>query len=67
MLFYTLSRKGDSLAYVTRPHGIGRFQKGKEKKGARYQKKKGGESLKKIVDTAHILRGRNTFDVLVIM
>ena len=41
MLFYTLSRKGDSLAYVTRPHGIGRFRQGKEKKGARYRKKKG--------------------------
>ena len=46
MLFYTLSRKGNSLAYVTRPHGIGRFRQGKEKKGARYRKKK-GESLKK--------------------
>ena len=67
MLFYTLSRKGNSLAHVTRPHGIGRFWQGKEKKGARYRKKK-GESLKKnIVDTAHILRGGNTFDVLVIM
>ena len=66
MLFYTLSRKGDILAYVTRPHGIGRFQQGKEKKGVQGIAKK-GESLKKIVDTAHILRGRNTFDVLVIM
>jgi len=66
MLFYTLSRKGNSLAYVTRHHDIGRFRQGKEKKGATYRKKK-GEFLKKIVDTAHILRGRNTFDVLVIM
>ena len=41
MLFYTLSRKGNSLAYVTRPHGIDRFWQGKEKKGARYREKKG--------------------------
>ena len=41
MLFYTLSRKGDSLAYVTRPHGIGRFRQGKEKKGCRVSEKKG--------------------------
>ena len=36
MLFHTLSRKGNSLAYVNRPHGKGRFRQGKEKKGARY-------------------------------
>ena len=41
MLFYTLSRKGDSLAYVTRPHGIGRFRQGKEKKVQGIAKKKG--------------------------
>ena len=45
MLFYTLLRKGNSLAYVTCPHGIGRFWQGKEKKGARYCKKR--KSLKK--------------------
>ena len=47
MLFYTLSRKGNSLAYVTRPHGIGRFRQGKEKKGASYRKK-GGIPEKKL-------------------
>ena len=41
MLFYTLSRKGDSLAYVTRPHGIGRFRQGKEKKRVQGIGKKG--------------------------
>ena len=55
MLFCTLSRKGNSLAYVTRPHGRGRFRQGKEKKGARYRKKRGGFHEKKIVDTAHIV------------
>lgn len=40
MLFYTLSRKGDSLAYVTRPHGIGRFWQGKEKKRCKVSQKK---------------------------
>ena len=68
MLFYTLSRKGNSLAYVTRPHGIGRFRQGKGKKKVQgIVKKKGGIPEKKIVDTAHIVRGGNMFDVLVIM
>ena len=65
MLFYILSRKGNSLAYVTRPHGRGRFWQGKGKKVQGITKK--GGSLKKNVDTAYILRGGNTFDVLVIM
>ena len=39
MLFCTLSRKGNSLAYVTRPHGIGRFWQGKEKKVQGIKKK----------------------------
>ena len=44
MLFYILSRKGNSLAYVTRPHGRGRFWQGKGKKVQGITKK--GGSLK---------------------
>ena len=59
MLFYTLSRKGDSLAYVTRPHGIGRFRQGKEKKGCKVSEKKGGSLKKNCRYCTHIKRKKH--------